>query len=245
MRCGARRGSAALHRYDVKELFSMSFYRKHGKRWLDLAIAIPAALVLSPIILGAAILTRWKLGSPVLFRQRRPGLNERIFHVFKFRTMKDLRDAHGSLLPDAERLPAFGVWMRKLSLDELPQLLNVLRGDMSLVGPRPLLEQYLSLYNDEQRLRHSVRPGITGKAQINGRNAASWDQRFADDVWYVRHLTLQLDLSILLQTAGKVFRSKDISRPGHVTMPVFEGNRAHPAAAGQSPRESECRNAFQ
>ena len=217
----------------------MSFYCKYGKRWLDLAIAVPAALFLSPVIALTALLTRWKLGSPVLFRQRRPGVRERSFALYKFRTMNSRLDAVGNLLPDAERLTAFGAGMRRLSLDELPQLFNVIRGDMSLVGPRPLLEQYLPLYSAEQRLRHTVRPGITGQAQINGRNATTWDQRFAHDTWYAKNVSFSTDLSILLRTVVKVFRSEGVSQQGHVTMPIFDGDVRCAAACGQSPARKE------
>lgn len=194
------------------------------KRLLDLTGAATGLLLLSPVILTVACLVRTRLGSPVLFVQVRPGLYGKPFRMYKFRTMTDARDARGRLLPDAERLTAFGKWLRATSLDELPELLNVLRGEMSLVGPRPLLMEYLPLYSAEQARRHDVRPGITGWAQINGRNAISWDEKFALDTWYVDHQSVWLDLRILMLTVWRVFRREGISAAGEATMSRFTGS---------------------
>ena len=172
-----------------------------------------------------AMLVRWKLGKPVFFRQARPGLKGQIFELLKFRTMNDLRDARGNLLPDAQRLPPFGRWLRSTSLDELPEILNILRGEMSLVGPRPLLIQYMTRYSPEQARRHETLPGLTGWAQINGRNAISWEEKFKLDVWYVDHRSLWLDLRILLKTAKSALLQEGISASGEATMPEFMGNR--------------------
>lgn len=194
-----------------------------AKRLLDLLLTVPALLLGFPLLLALALLVRLRLGSPVLFRQQRPGLHGRPFTLLKFRTMTNARDTTGALLPDAQRLPPFGRWLRSTSLDELPELLNVLRGDMSLVGPRPLLMEYLPLYSPEQARRHDVRPGITGWAQIHGRNALSWDEKFARDVWYVDHRSFWLDLRILAATLSKVLRREGISAVGEATMPRFQG----------------------
>ena len=194
------------------------------KRMFDLIVAIIALCVLWPLMLLIALLIRWRLGSPVLFRQQRPGLHGRPFYIYKFRTMTDRRDASGELLPDAERLTGLGRWLRRYSLDELPQLLNVLRGDLSLVGPRPLLMEYLPLYSSEQARRHDVRPGITGWAQVNGRNAITWEEKFQHDVWYVDHQSFRLDMKILWLTLIKVLRSEDVSQKGHATMEKFRGS---------------------
>jgi lipopolysaccharide/colanic/teichoic acid biosynthesis glycosyltransferase len=171
-----------------------------------------------------ALLVRKKLGAPVLFRQTRPGRHGRLFTLLKFRTMSDARDRAGQLLPDAQRLDAFGRWLRATSLDELPELFNVLRGDMSLVGPRPLLVQYLARYTPEQARRHDVRPGITGWAQVHGRNALCWEERFAMDLWYVEHRSLWLDLGILGRTVARVLKREGINAPGVATMPEFLGS---------------------
>ncbi|WP_342473177.1 sugar transferase [Metasolibacillus sp. FSL H7-0170] len=195
------------------------------KRLLDVVISIVVLVVLSPVIGIVALLIRLKIGSPVLFKQSRPGLRGEVFHVYKFRTMTDARDAQGELLPDEVRLTSFGKLMRKLSLDELPQLWNVLKGDMSFVGPRPLLVEYLPLYNDRQARRHDVRPGITGWAQVNGRNAISWEQKFEYDVWYIENRSLWLDFKILLLTVKKVFVSEGISQEGQATMEKFRGSQ--------------------
>jgi lipopolysaccharide/colanic/teichoic acid biosynthesis glycosyltransferase len=192
------------------------------KRTFDLFAVIVAAPLWLPVLAVVAALVRWKLGSPVFFRQRRPGYHERIFSLIKFRTMTDARDAAGQLLSDAARLTPFGRWLRATSLDELPELLNVLRGEMSLVGPRPLLVEYLPRYSPEQRRRHEVRPGLTGWCQVNGRNALSWEQKFVLDVWYVDHRTLWLDLKILFMTVGQVLFRKGISASDHATMPEFK-----------------------
>lgn len=194
------------------------------KRLLDIVAAASALLLLSPLFLLLFILVRQKLGAPVLFRQARPGLNGKIFQMIKFRTMTNAVDSHGVALSDAERLTSFGALLRSTSLDELPELWNVLKGDMSLVGPRPLLPEYLSLYTPEQAKRHLVRPGITGWAQINGRNAISWEQKFALDVWYVEHQSFWLDCKILLLTVLKVFKRDGISSEGVVTTEKFTGS---------------------
>lgn len=193
------------------------------KRVFDVTLAVPALIVLSPVFALVALAVRVSLGSPVIFKQQRPGKNERPFTLYKFRTMRDARDARGSLLPDARRLTRLGAFLRATSLDELPELVNVLEGDMSLVGPRPLLMEYLPLYSPEQRRRHDVRPGVTGWAQVNGRNALTWREKFALDIEYVDRVSLGLDLRILLLTIGSVVRSEGISHSGHVTMQPFRG----------------------
>ena len=199
-------------------------YRHWGKRLLDLCLTIGAFLLLSPMMGVIAIIVRLKLGAPVLFRQQRPGLHGQPFTLYKFRTMTDARDAEGNLLPDAERLTSLGRFLRSSSLDELPELFNVLKGEMSLVGPRPLLMEYLPRYSPDQMRRHEVRPGITGWAQINGRNALTWQEKFELDVWYVDHQSLRLDLKILWLTLIKVLKREGISAEGHVTMSKFMGN---------------------
>jgi len=193
------------------------------KRGVDLTLAGLGLAVLSPVMLGVAAVVRVSLGTPVLFRQERPGLRGEPFEMLKFRTMRDAHDADGRPLPDAERLTAVGRFLRASSLDELPGLLNVVRGEMSLVGPRPLLMEYLPLYTPEQARRHEVRPGITGWAQVNGRNALSWDEKFRLDVWYVDNRSFWLDLGILLRTVKKVFVREGISQEGHATMEKFRG----------------------
>ncbi len=198
-------------------------YRRGLKRVLDLLIAVAALAVLWPVLLLLALLVGLKMGWPVIFQQRRPGMNGRIFTVYKFRTMLDVTDSAGNPLPDAERITSFGRWLRSTSLDELPELANVLRGDMSLVGPRPLLVQYLEHYTPRQARRHEVRPGITGWAQVNGRNALSWEERFEMDVWYVDHCDLRLDVRILLLTVSKVLNREGISQAGEATMREFTG----------------------
>ena len=182
-------------------------------------------LFLSPVILVVAVLVRIKLGRPVLFVQERPGKNGVIFKLMKFRSMTNARDDKGQLLSNAERLPLFGLRLRSLSLDELPTLLNVLRGQMSIVGPRPLMVAYMPLYNDDQARRHLVKPGITGWAQVNGRNAISWDEKFRFDVWYVDNKSFLLDLRIIWMTVGKVIKSEGISHEGDVAMPRFTGSQ--------------------
>ena len=194
------------------------------KRIFDITVSAAGLILLSPLLLILMILVRINLGTPVFFRQERPGLHGKIFRLYKFRSMKDARDSRGNLLPDAERLGKFGRLLRASSLDELPELFNVLKGDMSLVGPRPLLVKYLPLYNAEQARRHEVLPGITGWAQVNGRNALSWDEKFRLDVWYVDHQTPLLDLKILLMTVKKVFIHEGISAENQATMEEFKGN---------------------
>ena len=202
----------------------MSLYRRFGKRALDLGLVVPALVVLAPVAVGVGAMTRAKLGSPALFRQRRPGRDERIFELVKFRTMSDARDANGALLEDDQRLTSFGRRLRRTSLDELPTLWNVLRGEMSLVGPRPLLLQYLDRYTPHQRRRHEVPPGITGWAQVNGRNTLSWEEKFDLDVWYVENVSLRTDLAILFRTVIQVLGQSGISAEGHATMPEFTGS---------------------
>lgn len=194
------------------------------KRALDLLVSLLALLLLSPVILVVAVWTAFALGRPVIFHQVRPGKHGKPFRMFKFRSMTDARDSDGNPLPDAERLTRFGKFLRSSSLDELPGLWNVVRGDMSLVGPRPLLMAYLPLYTPEQARRHDVRPGITGWAQVNGRNAISWDDKFRLDVWYVDHQSQWLDIKILLLTVKKVFARDGISAEGEATMPAFTGS---------------------
>lgn len=186
-------------------------YEKVLKRPFDAILSFIALLVLSPIVIIISILVRIKLGAPILFTQNRPGKNEKVFKLYKFRTMTDKRDSNGNLLPDAERLTSFGSLLRKTSLDELPELFNILRGDMSIVGPRPLLVRYLPYYTEEERARHTVRPGLTGLAQINGRNMVKWEHRLAFDIQYVNRITFWGDVKIILKTVGKVFKHEDIA----------------------------------
>ena len=194
------------------------------KRLLDLVVAAAGLILLSPLLAVLALLVRTRLGRPVLFTQERPGLGGRPFRICKFRTMRDERDASGAPLPDAHRLTPLGRFLRSTSLDELPELLNVLRGDMSLVGPRPLLMEYLPLYTPEQARRHEVRPGITGWAQVNGRNAISWEEKFALEVWDVDNRSLLLDLRVLALTAAKVLAREGVSQEGRATMERFTGS---------------------
>jgi sugar transferase EpsL len=198
-------------------------YARHGKRVLDVAVAGAVLSFGWPAFLAIAGLVRWRIGAPVIFRQKRPGLDGQPFEIYKFRTMMDTRGSGGDLLSDAERLTPFGKFLRSTSLDELPELWNVLRGDMSLVGPRPLLVEYLSRYSPRQARRHEVRPGITGWAQVNGRNALSWDERFEHDVWYVDNMSLILDLRILLATVREIILRRGVNEPGHATMTPFGG----------------------
>jgi lipopolysaccharide/colanic/teichoic acid biosynthesis glycosyltransferase len=193
------------------------------KRLFDLAAAGFGVLVISPLILLLALLVWAVHGTPILFRQQRPGFKGRPFIIYKFRTMTDRTASDGTLLPDSERLTRLGRFLRSISLDELPELYNVLRGDMSLVGPRPLLMEYLELYSDEEMRRHEVVPGITGWAQVNGRNALSWDEKFKLDVWYVDHWSFWLDIRILFLTFWKMMKREGISQPGHATMEKFKG----------------------
>ena len=196
----------------------------HGKCTFDLIISLLLLIVLSPILLIVTLLARFHLCSPVLFRQQRPGLGGRPFWLLKFRTMTDARGADGVLLPDSVRLTRFGRFLRATSLDELPELFNVLKGDMSLVGPRPLLMQYLERYTPEQARRHEVRPGITGWAQVNGRNAITWEEKFKLDVWYVDNWSLWLDIKIIAMTIWKILKREGISQPGQATMEEFKGS---------------------
>lgn len=193
------------------------------KRLLDIVIASSALVLLSPVYAFVAYKVRKNLGSPVLFRQVRPGLNGKPFEMIKFRSMKDAVDAQGNPLPDSERLTPFGQMLRSSSLDEMPELWNVIKGDMSIVGPRPLLMEYLPLYNEQQAKRHNVRPGITGYAQVNGRNAISWEKKFELDTWYVENRSLWLDFKIMLKTVQKVLSKDDISAEGEATMSKFTG----------------------
>lgn len=195
------------------------------KRFFDFVVSLLALIVFLPVLLVVGITVYCKMGAPVLFRQLRPGLGGKPFEVIKFRTMLNATDINGVPLPDSARLTSFGQFLRKTSLDELPQLMGVLRGDLSLVGPRPLLMEYLPLYSAEQTKRHLVRPGITGWAQVNGRNALSWDEKFKLDVWYVEHQSFLLDLKILALTVFAVFKQSGINNDGHATMPPFRGSR--------------------
>ncbi|MFK8985263.1 sugar transferase [Acinetobacter seifertii] len=195
------------------------------KRLLDIVIASIALTLLSPLYFYVAYKVKKNLGSPVLFRQVRPGLHGKPFEMIKFRTMKDATDAQGNPLPDSERLTPFGKMLRSTSLDEMPELWNVIKGDMSIVGPRPLLMEYLPLYNKEQAKRHDVRPGMTGHAQVNGRNAISWEQKFKLDTWYVENRSLWLDFKIMLQTVKKVIAKDDINEAGEATMTKFTGTK--------------------
>lgn len=194
------------------------------KRFFDFLVSFFALIILSPLILFLAILIRIKLGSPIFFIQNRPGLNSVVFKMIKFRTMLGSKNKNGELLSDDDRMTRFGAFLRSTSLDELPGLFNVLKGDMSLVGPRPLLVQYLPLYNKDQARRHLVRPGITGWAQVNGRNAIDWEEKFKLDAWYVDNQSLKLDLKILLITIKKVFMRESINADGHATIEPFSGN---------------------
>ena len=196
-----------------------------GKRTFDLIVASLGLLILSPAIALIAILIYFALGPPILFRQQRPGFKGKPFHIYKFRTMTEARAADGNLLPDSARLTRLGRLLRSLSLDELPELFNILRGDMSIVGPRPLVMEYLPLYSAEQMRRHDVYPGLTGWAQVNGRNAIDWPTRFALDVWYVDHWSYWLDVKIIFMTLWKVIRRENVNQPGQATIEYFTGNK--------------------
>lgn len=209
-------------------------YEKFIKRPLDCILAICAVLFLSPLLIVTAYLVRKKLGSPVLFTQDRPGKDEKVFKLFKFRTMTDEKNADGEPLPDEVRLTDFGKKLRSTSIDELPELLNIIKGDMAIVGPRPLLVKYLPWYTDEQRKRHSVRPGLTGYAQVNGRNTVNWDNKFKMDVDYVSRITFVGDIKIILQTVGKVFKREGISSETSATMEDF---RDYCKSVGRKPKE--------
>ena len=203
----------------------VGFYEKYIKRLLDFTLSFLALIVLSPVLLVTAVLVRIKLGSPIIFHQERPGKSEKIFRLYKFRSMTDECDENGDLLPDDQRLTRFGQILRSTSLYELPELLNILRGDMSIVGPRPLLVKYLPLYNEEQKHRHDVRPGLTGWAQANGRNAISWEEKFKLDVWYVQHISFGVDVKVIFMTVKKVFCRDGISSETSVTMEEFSGTK--------------------
>lgn len=201
----------------------ISLYRHFSKRLFDLLLALPALIVLSPLFGLLALAILWRMGRPVFFQQKRPGLHGKPFGLLKFRTMTEDRDRQGDLLPDERRLTRLGRFLRSTSLDELPELFNVIRGDMSLVGPRPLLMQYLERYTPEQSRRHEVKPGITGWAQVNGRNAITWEDKFKLDVWYVDHDSLALDLKIIAITILRILKREGISQPGHATAEEFLG----------------------
>ena len=200
-------------------------YQKYIKRLFDIIISFTALVVLSPVLAVTAVLVRVRLGSPVIFHQDRPGYHGKVFRLCKFRSMTDERGADGELLPDEVRLTKFGKKLRATSLDELPELWNILKGDMSLIGPRPLLVKYLPLYNEFQRHRHDVKPGLTGWAQVNGRNAITWEQRFAYDVYYVKHISFWMDLKILFRTVAVVFGHSGISSATDATMEAFTGSK--------------------
>ena len=204
--------------------YKRSFYDKYVKRSIDFALSFVAIIILSPVLVIVALLVKIKLGSPVIFKQQRPGLNEKIFTMYKFRTMTDTKDSEGNLLSDERRLTKFGKKLRSTSLDELPELFNILKGDMAIVGPRPLLVQYLPLYNDQQKKRHCVRPGITGYAQINGRNSISWEQKFDYDIYYINNITIILDTSIFFRTLRIVLEQDGINSNSDATMEDFRGS---------------------
>src|SRR5690554_514049 len=198
-------------------------YRRFIKRPMDIILSLLAIIVLSPLLIIVAILVRVKLGSPVLFKQKRPGLNEDTFTLYKFRTMTDEKNENGELLPNHMRLTKFGKILRVTSLDELPELFNILRGDMSIIGPRPLLIEYLPLYNDKQKHRHDVRPGLSGLAQINGRNAISWEEKFDYDLKYIENISFWLDLKLIIRTCLKVFKREGVNKSETITMDKFKG----------------------
>ena len=213
-------------RKDSEEVkMNISLYRRFFKRPMDFILSLMAIIVLCPLLIIVGILVRLKLGKPVLFAQKRPGLNEKIFTMYKFRTMTDEKDEHGELLPDSVRLTKFGKMLRSTSLDELPELFNILKGDMSIVGPRPLLVKYLPLYTDHQKRRHEVLPGLTGLAQINGRNAISWEDKFNLDVEYVDHVSCLGDWKIIFRTIRKLYVKEGISSNTSVTMEPFRGSK--------------------
>lgn len=200
-------------------------YAKYIKRMLDFILSLIALIVLSPLMIIIGILVRIKLGRPVIFKQKRPGKNEKIFTLYKFRTMTDEKDEQGNLLADEKRLTKFGKFLRSTSLDELPELWNILKGEMAIVGPRPLLVEYLPLYNEEQKHRHDIKPGLTGLAQITGRNAIQWEEKFKEDIEYVNNITFIQDTKIILKTFIKVFKKDGINQEGNATMKKFEGTK--------------------
>lgn len=200
------------------------FYEKYIKRLQDFLCALVASIILLPVMLVIALLVRRKLGTPVIFKQERPGLNEKIFTIYKFRTMVDKKDKEGNFLPDEMRLTSFGKKLRNTSLDELPELINILKGDLSIVGPRPLLVSYLPLYNEQQKRRHEVRPGLTGYAQVHGRNSITWEDKFAKDIYYVDHISFLEDWKIIFQTIKKVLKKEGITSKESETMELFKGN---------------------
>lgn len=201
------------------------FYEKYVKRLADIVCSLVVLVLFWWLYIILAVLVRFKLGSPILFKQQRPGKNEKIFNMYKFRTMTDARDDNGELLPDEVRLTRFGKALRATSLDELPEIFNILKGDMSLIGPRPLLVQYLPRYNEEQHHRHDVRPGLTGYAQAHGRNAVSWEEKFDMDVWYVNHVSMKTDIKVVLDTVKTVVKREGISSDTSVTMEEFMGSK--------------------
>jgi undecaprenyl phosphate N,N'-diacetylbacillosamine 1-phosphate transferase len=203
---------------------NIGLYSRFIKRPLDFILSLIAIILLSPVFVIVAILVKVKLGSPVLFKQERPGLNEKIFSMYKFRTMTDTRDENGKLLPNDLRITKFGKILRSTSLDELPEIFNILKGDMSLIGPRPLLVEYLPLYNEHQKQRHDVRPGLSGLAQVSGRNAISWERKFDYDVEYVKNISLFLDLKLILLTFLKVFKREGVNKSESITMERFRGS---------------------
>jgi undecaprenyl phosphate N,N'-diacetylbacillosamine 1-phosphate transferase len=205
--------------------FKGGIYRRYFKRPMDLILSLLAIIILSPVLFIVAILVRTKLGSPILFKQKRPGLNEKIFIMYKFRTMTDERGLNGELLPDSVRLTKFGRFLRSTSLDELPELFNILKGDMSIIGPRPLLVQYLPLYNEHQKRRHEVRPGLSGLAQVSGRNAISWEDKFNLDVNYIDNVSFMNDWKIIFSTINKVFVREGINSETAATMESFKGSK--------------------
>ncbi|WP_342560329.1 sugar transferase [Psychrobacillus sp. FSL W7-1457] len=205
-----------------------SMYKKHIKRPVDFIVSLTMLIILSPLLLVVAVLVKNKLGSPILFKQNRPGLNEKIFTMYKFRTMTEQRDEYGELLPDHIRLTRFGKFLRSTSIDELPELLNILKGDMSFIGPRPLLVEYLKYYNDEQRKRHNVRPGLSGLAQVNGRNSLSWEEKFELDVKYVNNISFLEDVKILFLTIKKVFVKEGINFDNTKKNNRFQGTSNNP-----------------
>jgi undecaprenyl phosphate N,N'-diacetylbacillosamine 1-phosphate transferase len=207
----------------VQLVNKVGLYRKYIKRPMDFILSLCAIIVLAPVLLIIAIMVRVKLGSPVLFKQKRPGLNEKIFTLYKFRTMTDKRDENGELLPDEVRLTRFGKLLRSTSLDELPELFNIIKGDMSIVGPRALLVHYLPLYNEEQKQRHTVKPGLSGLAMAKGRNALTWEEKFAYDTYYVNHVSFLLDMKIIFWTLAIVFKREGINEAGHATVSEFKG----------------------